>query len=83
MSVTKKTQLIKEKKVQTRNDVQAVLIKIHSHYRRTRDKEETRGLLLDLAQRLEKTGVYEKNEICAKVCELVPYTPEYVRTLLP
>lgn len=71
------------KKVQTRNDVQATLIKIHSHYRRTRDKEETRGLLLDLAQKLEKTGFYEKEKICAKVAEVVPYSPSYVNELLP
>lgn len=71
-----------EKEVTVTDPLQRELLIVHYNVQRTVSKEETQRRLLNIAKILESTGI-PKNEICTKVAELVPYTPQYVRQLLP
>ena len=57
--------------------------KIHSHYRRRRSREETKGIFMEIAAELEKQ--MSKDKICAKIGEIVypVYSSAYVSELLP
>lgn len=71
-----------EKEVMVTDPLQRELLIVHYNVQRTVSKEETQRRLLNIAKILESTGI-PKNEICTRVAELVPYTPQYVRELLP
>ena len=69
--------------VHCKDNLDKLIKKIHSHYRRRRPREETKGILMDVAAELEKTGI-PKEKICAKVSEHVHpvYAYSYVHELL-
>jgi hypothetical protein len=60
----------------------AILLKLHKNYRRAVSKEETKQLLLELAQALEKEGVPQE-QIAQEVVKLSPYSETYTLSLLP
>ena len=71
-----------EKHITTKTELQRQLIILHSNCQRIPKREETRYRLIQVAKCLEKEGV-PKRQIAMKVAELVPYTENYVRELLP
>jgi len=69
------------KTIQTKNRIEEILIRAHAHHRRRISQEETKSLIDELAKELEQSGV-KKESISAKLVELLPYSPGYVRQLL-
>jgi len=70
------------KTVQTKNRAEEILVRLHAHHRRQVPQEETKALLVELAQELEKSGVPKEN-VTAELCKVVPFSERYVRLLLP
>jgi hypothetical protein len=60
----------------------ALILRLHRNYRRNISKEETKQLLLELAQALEKEGT-PTEQIAQKIVELSPYSEAYTLSLLP
>jgi hypothetical protein len=60
----------------------ALILRLHRNYRRNVSKEETKQLLLELAQALEKEGI-PAEQIAQKIVELSPYSEAYTLSLLP
>lgn len=58
------------------------LIIMHSNVQRQVSKEETRAGLLKLANGFGVQG-FPKEKIAAEIAKWVPYTPQYIRELLP
>jgi hypothetical protein len=60
----------------------ALILRLHKNYRRAVSKDETRQLLLELAQTLEKEGV-PPEQIAQEIVKLSPYSETYTLSLLP
>jgi len=60
-----------------------VLVKIHENYRKKMPNKKVKGELLKLAQVLVEEEDLKLEEICDRVCGLVPYSPRYVQKMLP
>ncbi|MEM2512697.1 MAG: hypothetical protein QXU81_00030 [Candidatus Bathyarchaeia archaeon] len=59
-----------------------LLIKMHTNIQRKPTIDETRELLLDMAECLEKSGVPTEN-VSVELAKYVPYSRDYIRDLLP
>ncbi len=70
------------KLVQTKNRAEEIMVRLHAHHRRIVPQEETRALLVELAQEIEKEG-FPKERVTAELYDRVPFSPGYVRRLLP
>jgi len=70
------------KTVQTKNRAEEILVRLHAHPRRQVPQEETKALLLELAQELEKSGTPKEN-VTAELCKVAPFSERYVRLLMP
>ena len=68
--------------VQTKNRMEEILVRLHAHHRRRIPQEETRVMLLELAEELEKSGIV-KEKVAGELVKLVPYGEGYVLQLLP
>lgn len=68
--------------VQTKNRFEEIQVRLTAHYRRRVPQDETRALIVEAAQELERSGV-KKEHVCAKLIESLPYNPNYIRSLLP
>jgi hypothetical protein len=64
------------------NRKDALILKLHKNYRRSVSKQETKQLLLELAQTLEKEGT-PPEQISQQVVKLSPYSETYTLSLLP
>ena len=72
-----------EKKViETKNRAEEILVRMHAHHRRRVPQEETKAMLTELAQQLEKTGI-KKEDIATELVKITPYVQRYVLQLLP
>ncbi len=70
------------KTVQTKNRIEEILVRVHAHHRRRIPQEETKALVDELAVELVKDEI-PKNLVSARLAELLPYSPGYIRQLLP
>jgi len=70
------------KVIPTENRFKELLVRAHAHHRRRVPQEETRALVEEMAEALEKEGV-PRTEIAAKLVEVLPYSEDYTRSLIP
>jgi hypothetical protein len=73
---------IPESKIHVKDPLHRELIIVHGNFQRQVEAEETKYHFNRIARFLEEQGV-PKEQICDKVCQLVPYSEQYVRRLLP
>jgi DNA-directed RNA polymerase subunit F len=71
-----------EQVLEVKDELDRELKIIHFNVQRKISKEETKERLLKIAKLLEESGT-QKEQIAAKVANLVPYSERYVRELLP
>lgn len=71
-----------KKVVETKSRMEDILVRVHAHHRRRVPQEETRMLLIELAQELEKSGI-EKENIASELVKITPYSQPWVLRLLP
>lgn len=71
-----------EFQIEVENSLQRELISLHYNVQRKPSKEETKLRILRIAKILESRGT-PKKDVVAKISRMVPYTPQYVRQLLP
>jgi len=70
------------KVIPTENRFKELLVRAHAHHRRRVPQEETRALIEEMAEALEKDGL-PKTEIATKLIEALPYSENYTRSLIP
>lgn len=70
------------KTIQTKNRAEEILVRLHAHHRRQVPQEETKALLVELAQELEKGGMPKEN-VTTELCKIVPFSERYVMELMP
>jgi hypothetical protein len=71
-----------EREIEITDPKQRILIPVFANYRRRVPKEETQGQILHLIELLNREGVPD-DQMAEKVCSMLPYTPRYIRSLLP
>ena len=59
-----------------------LLLRLHRNYRRNVSKEETRKILMELAEILKREGTPEE-QIAREIVQISPYTETYTLSLLP
>lgn len=64
------------------DEKEEILYRLHLNYRRKVTKNERRGQLIKLAEILKKEGV-TREEMVSELAKITPFTPRYVRELLP
>lgn len=72
----------KRKVVETKSRIEDILVRMHAHHRRRIPQEETRALLIELAQQLKNVGIKKEN-IASELVKIAPYSKGYIRQLLP
>ena len=70
------------KVIPTENRFKELLVRAHAHHRRRVPQEETRALVEEMAEALEKEGI-PRTEIALKLVEALPYSENYTRSLIP
>jgi len=70
------------KVILTENRFKELLVRAHAHHRRRVPQEETRALVEEMAEALEKEGI-PRTEIALKLVDCLPYNENYVRSLIP
>jgi len=70
------------KTIQTKSRSEEILIRVHAHHRRRIPQEETKAMLVELAEEFEKSGI-PKETITTELCKVVPFSERYVRQLMP
>lgn len=70
------------KTIQTKSRLEEILVRLHAHHRRQVPQEETKALLIELAQELEKGGIPKEN-VTTELYKVVPFSEQYVRQLMP
>jgi hypothetical protein len=70
------------KVILTENRFKELLVRAHAHHRRRVPQEETRALVEEMAEALEKEGI-PRTEIALKLVEALPYSENYTRSLIP
>lgn len=72
----------KKKVVETKTPIEDILVRMHAHHRRRIPQEETRTLLIALAQQLKNAGIKKEN-IASEIVKIAPYSEGYIQRLLP
>lgn len=70
------------KVIPTENRFKELLVRAHAHHRRRVPQEETRALVEEMAEALEKDGI-PRTEIATKLVEALPYSERYTQSLIP
>jgi len=71
-----------KKTVETKNRYEELMVRGNAHYRRRVPQEETRQLVIEMANEAVKLGT-PKNEVAKKLFEDLPYSEGYILELLP
>ncbi len=71
-----------EREVEITDPKQRILIPLFANYRRRVPREETQGQILHLIELLNREGVADE-QMTAKICELLPFSERYIRSLMP
>lgn len=71
-----------EREVEAPDKRTEILLRMHANYRRPVSRKETQTELLLLANLLEEEGV-PPEQIMSKLGEMTPYSPPWLRVLLP